>query len=52
MESKGTKQPSLPKANIWAVPSDAYIIHTDKPIQHSSVSEAIFIDVFITPRDP
>lgn len=51
MESKGTKQLSLPIANIRAVPSDAYIIHTGKTIQHNSVSEAISIDVFITPRD-
>lgn len=52
VESKGTKQPSLPTANIQAVPSDACIIRTGKTIQHNSVSEAIFIDVFITAHDP
>lgn len=52
MESKGTKQPSLPTANIRAALSGAYITRTGKTIPHNSVSEAIFIDVFITSRDP
>lgn len=48
MESKGTKQPRLPTANIRAVLSGAYVTRTGKTILHNSVSEGIFIDVFIT----
>lgn len=50
VESKGTKQPSLPVANIRAALSD--ITHAGETIQHNRVSEAIFIDVFITSHDP
>lgn len=51
-ESKGTKQPSLPIANIRAALSDAYVICTGKTMRRSSVSVAIFIDVSITSHDP
>ncbi len=50
-ESKGTKQPSLPAANIQAALSGACILQAGKTIRQS-VSEALFIDVFIISHDP
>lgn len=51
MESKGTKQPSLPTANIRAALSDACITRTGRTIQRHSVSKAMLSDVFITSHD-